>query len=478
MDSKIESFIRRYVAAIDENDAAIFAGAGLSRASGMVDWKNLLRGIAQELGLDVNKEHDLIALAQYYKNEKGGRHELNQEILNQFTGGVNINENHKILASLPIKTYWTTNYDFLIEQSLQQCDKIPHVIKDPVSLTYTVRKDAIIYKMHGDAAEPEKAVITKDDYENYNETRQLFTIALKGDLVSKTFLFIGFSFDDPNLEYILSRIRILLGENTRTHYCFFKRVIECDFSGHDDYIYEKTKQELKIKDLLRYKIEALLVDDYSEITEVLRIIQKRIKARNVFISGAVEVFNTWNRSNTETFVNALTKKLISNNYSIFCGFGVNIGSSVINSVLELEKETNLKVDDNLILKPFPQNIENADDRKTKWHEYRVRMISNTGISIFIFGNKVQDGSCIISDGVIKEFEISHSLGNLIIPIGSTGSAALEIWTQIDKEFDTYFPKASPTLKEQFMLFNRRLDVKETIDNILNFITEAKRLHII
>ena len=57
-----------------------------------------------------------------------------------------------------------------------------------------------------------------------NEKRQLFTTALQGDLVSKTFLFIGFSFEDPNLKYILSRIRNLLDANRRTHYCLLEKI--------------------------------------------------------------------------------------------------------------------------------------------------------------------------------------------------------------------------------------------------------------
>ena len=89
----------------------------------------------------------------------------------------------------------------------------------PQNLSTTLSEsDAIVYKMHGDYLDPSTCVITKDDYELYNEKRQLFTTALQGDLVSKTFLFIGFSFEDPNLKYILSRIRNLLDENRRTHY--------------------------------------------------------------------------------------------------------------------------------------------------------------------------------------------------------------------------------------------------------------------
>lgn len=34
-----QEFIETYVKAIREGDAAVFAGAGLSRPSGLVDWK-------------------------------------------------------------------------------------------------------------------------------------------------------------------------------------------------------------------------------------------------------------------------------------------------------------------------------------------------------------------------------------------------------------------------------------------------------
>lgn len=44
---------------LEEGNLAIFAGAGFSRAAGYVDWKSLLKPIADELDLDVDKEWDL-----------------------------------------------------------------------------------------------------------------------------------------------------------------------------------------------------------------------------------------------------------------------------------------------------------------------------------------------------------------------------------------------------------------------------------
>ena len=272
----IEEFIEVYTKALNDNTAAVFAGAGLSKLSGFLDWRSLLRPIAQELKLDVDIETDLIALTQFHVNKHNGRHNINQLILNEFTKKVQINENHKILARLPINTYWTTNYDTLIEEALKSANKTPDVKREPENLAENISKrDAVIYKMHGDVSQTHKAVITKDDYENFDRTRDLFSIALKGDLVQKTFLFIGFSFSDPNISYILGRIRGLLGENQREHYCLMRKIQKKCFTTTTKYSYAKIKQELQIKDLERYCIRAVLVDDYDDITKILKRIENK-----------------------------------------------------------------------------------------------------------------------------------------------------------------------------------------------------------
>ena len=55
------TFIREYTRELHNKNAAIFAGAGLSMDSGYVDWPGLLRELIQDLGLDPEKEHDLVS---------------------------------------------------------------------------------------------------------------------------------------------------------------------------------------------------------------------------------------------------------------------------------------------------------------------------------------------------------------------------------------------------------------------------------
>lgn len=111
----VEEFIRTYSQALTDHNAAVLVGAGLSIPAGLVNWKELMRSIATEVGLDVEKENDLVALAQYHINERGGRQRINQILVSEFSEPAQITENHRILARLPIDTYWTTNYDTLLE---------------------------------------------------------------------------------------------------------------------------------------------------------------------------------------------------------------------------------------------------------------------------------------------------------------------------------------------------------------------------
>ena len=233
---------------------AFFAGAGLSRPSGYVDWKELLREIASDLKLNIDKEIDLVEVAQFHLNEKRSRSRLNEKLIDEFTKAASPNENHRILARLPLVSVWTTNYDTLIEDSIRAAGRNPDVKITQANLAQTrPGRDVVVYKMHGDISQPQAAVLTKDDYERYESSHRLFVENLQGDLVSTTFLFLGFSFTDPNIDYVLRRVRVLLGENQRTHYCIMRQPKPPKGGGKKraEYDYEKRRLELRIEDLKR-----------------------------------------------------------------------------------------------------------------------------------------------------------------------------------------------------------------------------------
>lgn len=479
MKGDLSIFIDRYINELRDSSAAVFIGAGFSKSTGYVDWKNLLRDIAQELGLNVDKEYDLVSLAQYCYNKNGNRSAINDVIFKEFSQEKEPSENHKILARLPIFTYWTTNYDSLIEDALRDVQRVVDVKRNNKQLSITrPHRDAIVYKMHGDKDDPDDTIIIKDDYEKYHREHAQFITTLSGDLISKTFLFIGLSFSDPNIDYILSRVRIDYGEgNRRQHYALMRNILEKDYEEKADYEYAKRKHELFIEDLKRYNIKALMIDDYGEIIKVLYEIERRLNYNNVFISGSAADYGSFTKDEALELIHKLSNSLIRVDYKLISGFGLGVGSAVITGALEeiyLKRKT--INDDRLLLRPFPQGIQNEENRKKLWTTYRKDMISRAGISIFLFGNKFDNTSqnVILADGVKEEYEIACQYGNLIVPIGCTGFVAEEIWKEIESNMMNFYRNVDEELTRAFQLLNIKSDCEAIIKNVMHFIDLLRR----
>lgn len=472
MNREVSSFVDKYVKEIKANNVAMFIGAGFSKSAGYVDWRNLLRGVAEDLGLDVDKEYDLVSLAQYCYNKNGNRSLINDTIFNEFSKDKDIDENHRIIARLPILTYWTTNYDSLIEDALNDAKRTVDVKYSNKHLSLTKpHRDAIVYKMHGDKSNPDEAILIKDDYEQYYKKHAQFITALSGDLISKTFLFVGFSFSDPNIDYILSRIRIDYGgQNNRQHYAIMRKVRENDYNNHADYEYAQRKHDLFVEDLKRYNIRVLLIDEYCEITDILNEISKRLNHNNIFISGSAQIYGDYTEREALDFIQLLSKQLIAHDFSIISGFGLGVGSSVIISALqEIYMHKKSAHEDRLLLRPFPQGIEDDTTRQILWKKYREDMISRAGVSIFLFGNKLSDADVVLADGMKSELEIAEKMHNLIVPVGCTGYVAQDIWNTINKDLSAFYTNVDDTLIAAFTKLNIKSDGQNLVNDIISFI---------
>lgn len=465
MNRDREAFIKHVVKELQEENLAIFAGAGLSAGGGFVSWPELLRPIAEELGLDVDKEHDLVTLAQFHCNSNGNnRSQLNQRLIEEFARDAVETESHRVLARLPISIYWTTNYDSLIENTLVKSGKVPDVKYTKEQLAVTIfRRNAIVYKMHGDKAHPNDAVLTKDDYERYHIKMNQYLSALKGDLISKTFIFIGFSFTDPNLDYILSRVRVAYEDNQRRHYCFIRSIKQKKDEPEADFKYNCRKQELFISDLSRFNIKTILVDEFSEIEELLLLIESNYKKKTLFVSGAAHEFGPWGEEQSHKFIAQLSAGLIKNGCKIVSGFGLGVGSSVICGALEeVYMKQGRQIQEQLLLRPFPQPSK-TQNFSALWTQYRDDMIAHAGFSVFLFGNKISDQGLLPSNGMWEEYEISKSKNNIVIPVGATGYVARDIW---EKEVSIF---KEENVKDDIFydLFIKLGDEKSSPDEILS-----------
>lgn len=478
MSIELKYLLQNYVAAMNEGNSALFIGAGMSQPAGFLDWRELLKDCAKELHLDIEREHDLVAVAQYYLNRKRDRSLFNQILTDAFDKPVDSEEegrrNHKIIARLPISTIWTTNFDKLVEEALREAGKNVDIkLRDKDIATHKKGREVVLYKMHGDIARPDEVVICKDDYGRYARNHPIFQNTLEGDLLSKTFLFLGFSFSDPNLDFMLGHLRSLLEDSKREHYAIMRRV---RFNRHEKnrreakkiFEYETNKQNLRIEDLQRYGIQTLLIDEYTEVSEILEAIERHYYRRNVFVSGSAHEFGDFGETRMRDLCKQLGEMLIKNRYKLVSGFGLNIGSSVVEgALLKIYENPQSRIEKHLILRPFPRTFPTKSKEEAFYREYREDMITKCGFAVYIAGTSRTNP---VSEGVIREYEIAKEFNKVVIPIGATGFAARRIWEMIEPNLKTnYLGAVSPRM------FKQLNDASLSNEQILNTVFEIMQI---
>lgn len=434
-----DRFVKDFADAVERGEAALFAGAGLSAGAGFVDWRGLLRDVAEGLGLKVEQESDLIGLAQWEHNERGTRNKLNQAILDKLGRDLAApSESHKIIARLPIDTIWTTNYDTLIEDSLRAAGRKPAVKWKRSDMTASPRgTDAFVYKMHGHVDDAESAVITKDDYERYESTRRVFVDKLEGDLVSKTFLFVGFSFTDPNIDYILARVRrALLPDSPRHHFCLMKAPFVQGTKGikKAEAEYEARRHSLRVADLKRHGIEAIPIRNYDEIPLLLEAVSRRAHRRGVFVSGAAAEAGPFGESELRDLSRRLGAAIIERGYNLVSGFGLGIGEDVvigaIRALYGLPRGDDV---DRVLVRPFP-TPRAGESRESVYTSHREDLIARSRVVIVLAGNRqAATGGIELSSGVLEEVQVAKRLGRLVVPVGATGFVASELWNELETD---------------------------------------------
>jgi len=206
------------VASIAGGNAVLFGGAGLSVGAGLPGWSQLIEPLADRIGLPATQRGDPLKVTQFYETQRG-RQALISYIQDQIdTAGTRPTANHRRLARLGIRTWLTTNFDDLLEQTLRDSgERFAKVVRDH-DLPYASADRLTLIKLHGDSAQPETIVITRQDYNTYARRFPRVKEKLSGLLVDKTFLFVGYSISDPDFNQILDEVAFDLQQHQRMAY--------------------------------------------------------------------------------------------------------------------------------------------------------------------------------------------------------------------------------------------------------------------
>lgn len=258
LDNTKITYINALQKASKENRLVVFAGAGTSADAGIPLWNELINKLSERLPTDIRKEvgNDNLQLAELYKevsDDKDYYDGIEAALLNNAKSS---NAIHDAVLSLNPNHIITTNYDTLFEDAALKNNRQYYVVATDGDLPRN-HGEKLIVKMHGDLKH-HNIILTESDYFDYSRLFPLVRSFVISQFVSKVVLFVGFSFNDPNLKFILREIRSELGDNMQHVYLLTDKIIP---KIEDNYQFNKginilsLNEEETEKELVRNKIK-------------------------------------------------------------------------------------------------------------------------------------------------------------------------------------------------------------------------------
>ena len=215
--NEVKASIKNIILAKEQKRLVVFVGAGVSLNSGIPNWGQLIAKLKEQISLS-DEGTDHLKIAQLFYNLRGRKEYydfIQKTLLHKKAAHNPINE--AILALNP-QHIITTNYDDLFEQLIKRNNLQYDLIRQDSDLPKSMLSTNLI-KMHG-CFETQNIVLTEDDYLKYSENFPLIESYVKSLFASRLVLFVGFSFSDINLKYILQRVDSVLGENKQPSYIY------------------------------------------------------------------------------------------------------------------------------------------------------------------------------------------------------------------------------------------------------------------
>lgn len=423
MPIEMEQFLKQFAQQALDERISLFLGAGGSRDAGYPNWADLFSPFAKDLGTPLDESTDYYLLAQYYSNTFG-QAELRKRINERIN---RINSESPLLEELieiGFSNVWTTNFDNAIELNYQKRGILTNkVFRDADFSNIDINRRINIFKMNGDVTNLEGIVATQSDYERYVDTHRIMLMFFKRELISSTFLFIGYSFTDHLVLDCLSEITRYLGGSSNFHYTILK-------NKHNDPYFKHFVDDIE----QRYHIRVLLVDEYKDIPCVLAELNRRIRSRRVFISGAYSSFAAEIEEYSHNLSRNLASFLLDSDYRIVNGIGRHFGTHLIGYANEyLAKQGVKDVEKHLIVKPFVGNKEGAAAEKKRLRE---KVIGQCGAAIFVFG-EADKNALNTTSGVWEEFEIACKQHKAVIPIAYPDMVSEIIWERVKCNLTQY-----------------------------------------
>ena len=278
----IEDLARRRV--------VLFIGAGASksatpRAGGSFkDWTEFLTEACSKIAdnalkrkiLTRIKDKDYLIASEVLKANIG--HDQWIRLLsNEFQQAAAPSPLHKALISLDQRIIVTTNFDKLIENAWSEvANRYANVISsvDEKAFRLFRNDEPYLIKLHGSIDEPAGIIFDKTSYQRAAFANQFYRELIGTLLLTHTFIFVGFSMDDPAIQSVVESYAFRYYDS-RPHYIFS--------SGKPDETMDELSRRMRKLFVIRYSSangHAALVQALEQLSQETSERRRHLVASN------------------------------------------------------------------------------------------------------------------------------------------------------------------------------------------------------
>ena len=432
---------------VDKHEATVLVGAGLSTGAGYPNWSGLLETVHAEL--DVSSMRDLPLLAQYYINEYGDaalqdliRRELHRDPQPQPS------RCHQLLASLPLAEIWTTNYDSLVERAVGQDARV--YVGDDELAQPSEGSGCRVYKMHGSLDDPDSPlIVARDHYIRYPDTHHRFWALLQASFLTKSFLFLGFSFNDPNFDHVFQVVRRARDNIHREHFALMRKYDRPDA--------DRTL-EFRLQDLRRVGIRVATVENHDEVELHLQQLVARCNPCRVFLAGSQPGSSSpappgrYPSSDLDPELSAFAELLgsafshTSVALSSASKFGAQVGYELLKTLLatgtyQANRFVLVRRHSDLDLDSPSRRFGRIQFEGAETADMRSAALSQVRAVLAVGGGS----------GVADELARARRAGLGVVPVGKFGGSALQEWNRVNNSLDDYRLGGLPVEASDFRL---------------------------
>ncbi|MFA0692071.1 SIR2 family protein [Vibrio splendidus] len=309
----IREFVGQY-----HNHPVLFVGAGLSLRYllNSYTWDGLLSMISLELTDDpeiylsikskcqIEGKYDYTKVAQKLEvvfNEKleddrnGKFKEVNDKFFESMQKGVNYSR-FKIFIS---EVTELLDYREEMETELSELKKIRKNIGSVVTTNYdSLIEDVFgfeplvgnnillsnpygsVYKIHGCHSQPDKIIVTENDYEQFNKKYELIRAQLLSIFIHNPIIFIGYNIGDDNIKSLLKTIFTYVEPNSETAERIKNNFLLVEYDKGSE-SHEIKEHDIDLEGFSTISINKIKTDDYVEIYSALSDLNLPISAMDV-----------------------------------------------------------------------------------------------------------------------------------------------------------------------------------------------------